>query len=766
MVATWTLSGMDGYAEIESFTDSSCVIKRLADATTLIQGTLSCVLKKRYNNSSLFTITKLVEILNESIAETDIGIVTALYNAGLCSNSSYITKEEAALVTEFDLQPGNSSSTSIFYSQINNIKSFNGFKYFTAISKIQPYLFASCDYLESITLPQSITHIYKYAFNGCKFESINLPNTLIDIDEFSFFQCRKLSSITLPEGLTHIGRYAFSYTALTEVVIPSSIVSMGSGIFSNVSTLQKVVFPEVVPNGFQFRKGLFAECTNLISINIPEGVENIAPHVFKGNKFTKIHLPSTLKVFGKDQEEGSPNYSNSRLCESFEDMDYLEFTVSSGNKTFTAVNGILYKGSTLQIHMMPNEEYITTFESGIDTWAFKVNNYTKKIIITEDVLSISSGAFTSDVVEEVVINSPITKIDGFFNNCPKLKSVKIPSTVESIKSYSFSYCKALESITIPNGVTKIEDGTFSSCSSLASIDLPDNVTSIGNSAFSYCSSLSSITIPDGVTSIGSSAFYSCTSLTSITIPNSVTSIGGSAFYGCTSLTSINIPDTIKKIETGTFYNCTSLTSITVPDSVTSIGAQAFYNCTSLASINILEGVTSIGNSAFYNCTSLASIDLPDSVTSIGNDAFRNCTSLTSITLSTGVTSVGNSMFSWCTSLTSMSIPEGWPKVGVEMFKSCTSLTSITIPSSVTNVANYAFQGCTSLTSIICMSAVASEISSGSFGTSTSDYTGRKTYNTGENMLYVPQGATGYDTGAWFDPLQNAEKCGFTLSATL
>ena len=51
-----------------------------------------------------------------------------------------------------------------------------------------------------------------------------------------------------------------------------------------------------------------------------------------------------------------------------------------------------------------------------------------------------------------------------------------------------------------------------------------------------------------------------------------------------------------------------------------------------------------------------------------------------------------------------------------------------------------------------------------FGYSSSNYIGKDV--TGPKTLYVPAGATGYDTGAWLDPLQNAEKCGFTLSATL
>ena len=53
-----------------------------------------------------------------------------------------------------------------------------------------------------------------------------------------------------------------------------------------------------------------------------------------------------------------------------------------------------------------------------------------------------------------------------------------------------------------------------------------------------------------------------------------------------------------------------------------------------------------------------------------------------------------------------------------------------------------------------------------FGDSETTYTGRNTYSTGENVLYAPSGATGYDTGKWVDTLLNADKCGFTISYTL
>ena len=78
----------------------------------------------------------------------------------------------------------------------------------------------------------------------------------------------------------------------------------------------------------------------------------------------------------------------------------------------------------------------------------------------------------------------------------------------------------------------------------------------------------------------------------------------------------------------------------------------------------------------------------------------------------------------------------------------------------------AFLKCVSLKTIICKATTAPEaVYSGALGGS-DGYVGRNTYNTGENTLYVPVGATGYDKGQWLDPLQNANKSGFTLSATL
>ena len=74
--------------------------------------------------------------------------------------------------------------------------------------------------------------------------------------------------------------------------------------------------------------------------------------------------------------------------------------------------------------------------------------------------------------------------------------------------------------------------------------------------------------------------------------------------------------------------------------------------------------------------------------------------------------------------------------------------------------------CVNLKKMYVYCTAAPGVYSSTFYSSSGSYVGMNTASTGENTLYVPVDATGYDTSYWLDPLQNAKKCGFTLSKTL
>ena len=205
--------------------------------------------------------------------------------------------------------------------------------------------------------------------------------------------------------------------------------------------------------------------------------------------------------------------------------------------------------------------------------------------------------------------------------------VTIPSTVTHIGSIAFYNCFDLTSVTIPNSVTWI-GSSFISCFGLTSVNIPNSVTSIGGYAFSNCTSLTTVTISESVTDIGSNAFYLCPNLVFNEYDNAYYLGNAENQYlalikaKSTDITSCEINDKCKIIEDGAFNNCTSLTSISIPKSITLIGGSVFKNCSGLTSLSIPNSVTSIGDNAFNGCNNLNSVFVPNTVSSIGWYAFE------------------------------------------------------------------------------------------------------------------------------------------------
>ena len=580
-------------------------------------------------------------------------------------------------------------------------------------------------YLESITVPNTVTLIESQAFCNCtKLSEVNYIGTneawnTITINDgndclvnanINFVSGSVIASGACGESLTwslyangllkitgtgEMWNYYYNPTDNSDpapwlsnssdiktVIIDNGVTSIGNYAFAYCVNLTSVTIGNSVTS---IGESAFCFCDSLTSVTIPDSVTTICWGAFEYcYSLTSITIPDSVTSIG--------NYA-------FFSCDSLtNITVDVNNKYYLSNNdGVLF-----------NKDKTTLIQYPIGKTG---TSYT----IPDSVTTIGSYAFST---------------------CDSLTSVTIPDSVTSIGNYAFYGCDSLTSITIPDSVTTIGSSAFSACHNLTSVTIPDSVTSIGDYAFYYCTSLTSVTIPDSVTTIGDYAFYSCTSLTSVTIPDSVTTIGYGAFEYCYSLTSITIPDSVTTISGYAFRECDSLTNITVdannkyyssdsygvlfnkdkttliqypigktgtsyiiPDSVTTIGSYAFSTCDSLTSVTIPDSVTTINGWAFSNCYSLTSVTIPDSVTSIGNYAFAYCDSLTSVTIPDSVTTIGYGAFEGCDSLTSVTIPDGVTTINGWAFSNCHSLTSVTIPDSVTTIGDYAFYSCYNLNDV-------------------------------------------------------------------
>ena len=124
---------------------------------------------------------------------------------------------------------------------------------------------------------------------------------------------------------------------------------------------------------------------------------------------------------------------------------------------------------------------------------------------------------------------------------------------------------------------------------LKSIALPSDMDSIAKDCLGECTSLTKIIIPDGVKYIGDEAFRQCTNITSLNIPEGCTTIGRSAFLN-TRLQAVKLPSTLKSIGQEAFENNKDLTTITfptpAPDVTLTLGKSVFNGCDNLRDIYI------------------------------------------------------------------------------------------------------------------------------------------------------------------------------------
>ena len=122
-----------------------------------------------------------------------------------------------------------------------------------SVTSIGNYAFNGCSGLKSVTIPNSVTSIGGYAFNGCRgLTSVTSPNSVTSIGEGAFASCSGLKSVTIPNSVTDIGDYAFyQCSGLTSVTIGNSMTSIGGYAFVYCKGLKDVYcHAEAVPNTY------------------------------------------------------------------------------------------------------------------------------------------------------------------------------------------------------------------------------------------------------------------------------------------------------------------------------------------------------------------------------------------------------------------------------------------------------------------------------------------------------------------------------------
>ena len=176
--------------------------------------------------------------------------------------------------------------------------------------------FWTCVRLKSVTIPTSMTSVPGNCFRNCRgLESLLLPHGLTNISAAAFQECVSLQYVTLPDTLTSLGSYGFAAnTNLKSITIPGSVTMIDHNTFNGCWSLQNVDIPSgvtsiktaafvrcyplgdvTIPSDVtEITQSAFEECNAMQTITIPSSVTSIAAAAFKNCYVAEIHiLPTT-----------------------------------------------------------------------------------------------------------------------------------------------------------------------------------------------------------------------------------------------------------------------------------------------------------------------------------------------------------------------------------------------------------------------------------------------------------------------------------------
>lgn len=126
------------------------------------------------------------------------------------------------------------------------------------LTKLEDNVFGKCTALRTIHLPGSIQDLGYTAFGGSGLTSLEVPRGVTEISG-TFAACRFLTSVTLPETVTAINAFSFDgCTALPSLTLPERVNTVGEYAFRNCTALTEITFRGNAP---AISSSAFSGCT-------------------------------------------------------------------------------------------------------------------------------------------------------------------------------------------------------------------------------------------------------------------------------------------------------------------------------------------------------------------------------------------------------------------------------------------------------------------------------------------------------------------------
>ncbi|MDE6534584.1 MAG: leucine-rich repeat domain-containing protein, partial [Muribaculaceae bacterium] len=461
------------------------------------------------------------------------------------------------------------------YSPFYGIKSLKEVTIGNSVSRIGPYAFQNCSGLKSVHISDmaawcNIKFSNKYSnplayahhlfLNGEEVIDLVIPNSVTSIGNYAFEGCNGLYSVFIPYSVTSIGDYAFyACQSISEVIIEDGEISLKLGYNNYVDT--------------GTGEGLFYDCP-LKTLYIGRNLSYKAHYQYGYSPFVRRYIS-----YLKDVTIGSSVTSVGAYA--FRNCSLSSLTIKDGSEILN-FDRDSFEGCSIQsLYLGRNVSPSQCFSGNSTLTSLAFGNFIK---------SIEDGAFKNcSGLASVVLPMGLTSVnESAFENCSALTSVTIPGGVRYIRSGAFKGCSSLESVNMINPIPAvIEEDSFDFQGTLnvpaeskmyywihplwskfpeleawnvgSDVDFAENsvtyhITSEENATVEITAatlmarSVGDLTIPEAirfndkmytVTGIANNAFRDMM-FESVELPQTIAYVGLNAFSGCTALRSLTV----------------------------------------------------------------------------------------------------------------------------------------------------------------------------------------------------------------------------------
>lgn len=288
-------------------------------------------------------------------------------------------------------------------------------------------------------------------------------------------------------------------------------------------------------------------------------------------------------------------------------------------KYFTSLNSIADNAfencTALRVITLP--ESVKSFGKG----AFAGCSNLEKIHLPEGMQKIEEYTFSGCGIKHLTIPESVTEIKQHAFSRSSLEELVIPKNVEILGQDAFLSCENLKQVDMSESkIATIYGCTFYECRELKSVKMPTSLRTVKSESF-LRSGIEELNFPEGTDTIEANAFWECGNIKTLTLPSTLRIFGESKLLsnavdmtvyincnGCYNFHYYPIVEVIfgEDVETiGKFSYSKKLTKVTLPERILEVSAEAFLEC-GLTTITIPKNVDYIGHGAFY-CENLETV---------------------------------------------------------------------------------------------------------------------------------------------------------------